>query len=114
MKQYFSRFSFLLFFTILLSKPTSAQEFQGKAYYFKKSTLQLGSFGATLSEAQKKQIQEGLKNRLENTYVLSFNKEESIFKEEEKIDAISGATDSWGKNFSPGDLYKNIKFWYLL
>ena len=23
--------------------------------------------------------------------------------------AMSGATDSWGKNFTPGDQYKNVK-----
>ena len=52
---------------------------------------------------------QNLKNRLEKTYILTFNKEESIFKEDDKLDAISGATDSWGKNFTPGNQYKNIK-----
>ena len=61
----------------------SAQDFQGKAYYFSKSTMELGRWGATMSEAQKKQIQERLKNRLEKTYILTFNKEESVFKEDE-------------------------------
>jgi GLPGLI family protein len=109
MKILLSEFYVLLLFAILIPIATSAQEYEGRAYYSKKSTLQLGSFGATMSEAQKKQIQERLKNRLEKTFVLTFNEEESLYKEEEKIDAISGATDSWGKNFSPGDLYKNIK-----
>jgi len=85
-----------------------AQGFQGKAYYFSKSRMDLGSWGARMSEAEKKQIQSRLKNRLEKTYILSFNKEESIFKEEEKVDAISGATDSWGSNFARGEQYKNI------
>jgi len=58
---------------------------------------------------KKKQIQSRLKNRLEKTYILSFNKEESLFKEEEKVDAISGATDSWGSNFARGEQYKNIR-----
>ena len=31
------------------------------------------------------------------------------FKEDEKLDAMSGATDSWGKNFAPGEQYKNVK-----
>ena len=92
----------------------SAQDFQGKAYYFSKSTMELGRWGATMSEAQKKQIQERLKNRLEKTYILTFNKEESVFKEDEKIDAISGATDRWGKNFTPGEQYKNVKTKTLL
>lgn len=99
----------LMVLLMVLPLFSAAQDFQGKAYYFSKSTMELGSFGATMSEAQKKQIQERLKNRLEKTYILTFNKEESVFKEDEKIDAVSGATDSWGKNFSPGEQYKNIK-----
>lgn len=88
--------------------PNPTQDFQGKAYYFSKSSLELGTWGARMSEAQKKQIKARLKNRLEKTYILSFNSSESIFIEEEKIDAISGATDSWGSNFSRGKQYKNI------
>ena len=86
-----------------------AQDFQGKAYYFSKSSMELGRWGARLSEAQKQQVKARLKNRLEKTYVLTFNKTESMFKEEDKLDAISGATDTWGKNFTPGVQYKNIK-----
>ena len=95
----------IFFFTI----QGSAQSFQGIAYYFSKSKMELGNWGARMSEAQKKQIQNRLKNRLEKKYILSFNMQESTFVEEEKIDAISGATDSWGGYFSRGDLYKNIK-----
>lgn len=84
-------------------------DFQGKAYYFSKSTMDLGRWGARLSEAQKKQVMSRMKNRLEKTYVLTFNKSESFFEEDEKLDAMSGATDSWGSNFSPGDSYKNVK-----
>lgn len=87
----------------------ASNDFQGKAYYFSKSKMELGNWGARLSEAQKKQIESRLKNRLEKSYVLSFNKTESMFYEEAKLDAISGATDSWGKNFSPGEQYKNVK-----
>ena len=102
----------LLFGFICLSIQTiNAQEFQGKAYYFSKSTMDLGQWGARLSEAQKKQVMARLKNRLEKSYVLIFNKEESLFKEDEKldVDAVSGATNSWGKNFSQGFQYKNVK-----
>ena len=108
MKSIFAKFSFLAFL-MLLSINSSAQDFQGKAVYFAKSKMELGAWGARLSEAQKKQIQARLKNRLEKTYVLNFNREETLFKEEDKLDAISGATDSWGSNFSAGASYKNIK-----
>ena len=98
---------FLMTGTVSVDEATD--DFQGKAYYFSKSRMNLGNWGARLSEAQKKQIAARMKNRLEKTYVLTFNKEESYFIEEDKIDAISGATDSWGKNFAPGEQYKNVK-----
>lgn len=101
----------LLACLLLINAPlfVGAQDFQGKATYLTKSKMRLGNWGARLSEAQKKQIKARLKNRLEKTYVLTFNKQESMFLEEEKIDAISGATDSWGGYFSRGDQYKNTK-----
>ncbi|MFZ9003493.1 MAG: GLPGLI family protein [Robiginitalea sp.] len=91
-----------------LYEPAS-QEFQGQAFYFSKTKLELGNWGARLSEAEKKQVQERLKNRLEKTYILNFNREESVFYEEDKLDAMSGATDTWGKNFTPGRSYKDIR-----
>ena len=94
---------------LLSLSPEENQGFQGEAYYFSKSTMELGAWGSRMSEAQKKQIKNRLKNRLEKTYILSFNGSESLFIEEEKVDAMSGATDSWGSNFSRGDQYKNIQ-----
>jgi len=91
------------------SEKSTSVEVQGKAYYFSKSKLDLGNWAARMSEAQKKQMQARLKNRLEKTYILSFNSNESIFEEEERVDAISGATDSWGSNFARGKQYKNVE-----
>jgi GLPGLI family protein len=71
--------------------------------------MELGKWGERLSAGQKKQIQARLKNRLEKTYVLTFNNTESMFLEEEQVDAVSGATDTWGAYFSRGNQYKNIK-----
>jgi len=98
----------LLFF-VALSSATDKKEFQGRAIYIAKSKMELGRWGARLSEAQKKQVKERLKNRLNKTYILDFNKEASLFDEKEVLDAYSGATDSWGKNFSRGLQYKNVK-----
>ncbi|MEO1030227.1 MAG: GLPGLI family protein [Bacteroidota bacterium] len=86
-----------------------SDDFQGQAFYVSKSKMELGRWGARLSEAQKKQIEARLKNRLEKEYILTFNKEEALFYEDEKLDAMTGATDSWGKNFAPGRQYKNVK-----
>lgn len=99
----------LVVLILYIPSKSNAQEFQGKAIYLQKSKMQLGSWGARMSEAQKNQIKARLKNRLEKTLILTFNKQESTFLEDEKIDAISGATDSWGAYFSRGDLYRNTK-----
>jgi GLPGLI family protein len=106
MKKYSLIVVILLCFLI---SPLKAQSFQGKATYISKSKMELGNWGAKLSEARKNQIKARLKNRLEKTYFLTFNTQESFFKEDEKIDAISGATDSWGAYFSRGNQYKNVK-----
>ncbi|MDP5081845.1 MAG: GLPGLI family protein, partial [Winogradskyella sp.] len=85
------------------------QEFQGQATYVSKTKMELGNWGKGRSEAEIKQIAARMKDRLEKKYFLTFNKEESVFYEDEKLDAMSGATDSWGKNFVPGRQYKNVK-----
>lgn len=108
----FKTVSLLLTAVLLISlfsfKP-EPKEFQGRAIYFAKSKMELGRWGERMSEAQKKQVKARLKNRLEKTYVLDFNKEASLFEEKEKLDAMSGATDSWGKNFARGKQYKDVK-----
>ncbi|MFY9242844.1 MAG: GLPGLI family protein [Polaribacter sp.] len=106
--------SVLSVFIILLALNTNAQKISGKATYISKTKMDLGSWGARMSEGQKKEMAARLQNRLEKTYILSFNNKESVFLEEEKIDAISGATDSWGGYFSRGDHYKNIQDTKLL
>ena len=47
-------FIFLISTSVDKSKPV--QEFQARAYYFSKSKMELGNWGARLSEAQKKEI----------------------------------------------------------
>jgi GLPGLI family protein len=107
--QYFKIVFFLSVALLFSNNDLYAQDFQGKATYISKSKMELGRWGARMSEAQKKQIAARLKNRLEKEFVLVFNKQESVFTEEEQLDAISGATDSWGKNFAAGENYKNVK-----
>lgn len=91
------------------SDVTINDDFQGQAFYFSKQKMELGSWGARMTEAQKKDVYARLKNRLEKTYILNFNKTESVFIEEEQVDAMSGATDTWGANFTRGYQYKNVQ-----
>ena len=109
MKTLLLKFATVLSVFFFSYQPPASQEFQGQAYYFSKTRMDLGRWGARMSEAQKKQVKERLKSRLEKTYILDFNKDESLFDEEDRLDAMSGATDSWGKNFSAGESYKNLK-----
>ena len=103
----------LLFFTLLFATNIQSQDFQGQAYYFSKTTMDMSRWnrGGKMSEAQKKQMEARMKPWLEKTYILTFNKEESIFKEDEKLEGGPGgrAPSVWGSSFSAGLQYKNIK-----
>lgn len=112
MKSAITRLS-IIAFTFLLSVNLSAQEFQGKAYYFSKTTMDMSRWnrGGQMSEAQKKQMAARMKPWLEKTYVLTFSKEESMFIEDEKLAGPVGgrAPSVWGSSFSAGPQYKNVK-----
>ena len=109
----FSNKVILLLFTLLFATNIKAQDFQGQAYYFSKTTMDMSRWdrGGKMSEAQKKQMEARMKPWLEKTYILTFNKEESIFKEDEKLEGGPGgrAPSVWGSSFSAGLQYKNIK-----
>ena len=109
----FSNKVILLLFTLLFGTNIKAQDFQGQAYYFSKTTMDMSRWdrGGKMSEAQKKQMEARMKPWLEKTYILTFNKEESIFKEDEKLEGGPGgrAPSMWGSSFSAGLQYKNIK-----
>ena len=100
---------------MLLTVSTFAQkDFQGKAYYFSKTTLDMDNFGGRqLNDQQKKQIADRMKGMFEKTFILTFNKEESIYKEEEKLDAPSAGGGRGGRfggiSMGGGDQYKNVK-----
>ncbi|MCF2873642.1 MULTISPECIES: GLPGLI family protein [unclassified Tenacibaculum] len=88
----------------------SQSNFQGKAVYKSKTTIDPNFGGRQMSEERKKQILQRMKSMLEKTYVLNFTKNESVYKEEEKL-----ATPGTGRGFrfggmmSGGETYKNLK-----
>jgi GLPGLI family protein len=101
------------FFTLaFLSFSTFAQNISGQAYYESKTTVDLDSFGnREMSEDMKKMIAERMKSALEKTFILTFNKSESIYKEEEKLEAGAdgGGFRMMMGSFSPGAQYKNLE-----
>ncbi|NNC51370.1 MAG: GLPGLI family protein [Flaviramulus sp.] len=100
----------LLIFNFFLS--FAQNDFQGKAYYMSKTTVDMSNFGGgQLSEERKKQIADRMKSSLEKTYILTFNQSESLYKEEERLDTPG---QGGGMRFSMmsatgGDQYKNLK-----
>lgn len=100
-------------FVLCFSSALIAQDFQGKAYYQSKTTMDMGNFGGNqMSEQQRTMILERMKSMLEKTYVLSFNRTESVYKEEEKLATPSAGGGRMGGmmgSFTAGVQYKNLK-----
>jgi GLPGLI family protein len=111
---------FCIAFFFLISNTIFAQDFQGVATYQSKTTVDFNRFGGRqLSEEQKKQMKERTKSIFEKTYKLSFNKFESIYKEEDKLEApgSNGGGMHFGgymASFVGGPQYKNVKESQLL
>lgn len=93
----------------------NAQNFQGQAFYESKVNMaeDIEIETPNLSEEIKKNMLEMMKKSFEKSYILSFNKTESIYEEEQKLDAPSpsngGGMMIKMANFSGGKRYKNIK-----
>jgi GLPGLI family protein len=102
---------------VLSSTISFAQEFQGKAYYQTKTTMDLDQWGGReMSPEQKKRMEERMKSFLEKEYILTFNKTESIYKEDEKLEAPGSGRGfgGFGSSFTGGPKYKNVKTKELL
>ena len=86
----------------------SQKKFEGKATYMSKTTVDMTRFGQ-MSEQRKKQMMARFKNFLEKTYTLSFNRSESAFKENVKLDAPGTSGPRWGRSNGQGSIYKNLQ-----
>jgi len=97
---------------LFLTSISFAQNFQGKAYYFSKTSVDMDSWGGQkMSEDRKKQIADRMRSMFEKTYILNFDRVASTYKEEEVLEAPGGqgGFGRWGSSFSAGMQYKNIK-----
>jgi len=102
---------------LFISVFTYGQDFQGKAFYFSKTTVDMDNFGGReMSPDMKARIAERMKSMFEKTYVLTFNREESIYKEEEVLEAPGrgGGFGGMMSSFTGGPQYKNVKEGQLL
>ena len=101
--------------TLLFTTASLAQkDFQGKAYYQSKTTMDMNFGDRQVSEERKKEIADRMKSFLEKSYTLAFNKSESMYKEDEKLET-PGQGGGRGGRFAAimgaanGAEYKNIK-----
>lgn len=100
-----------LIFIILFTGTTYAQEIKGVVTYQTKTTMDMSRFsrdGQQMSEQRKKQIMERMKNFLEKEFTLTFTKNESFYKEEEKLATPGQGGGRFGGGFTQGGIYKNI------
>jgi GLPGLI family protein len=67
--------------------------------------------GKNMDEAMRKMIADRMKQYLEKTFILTFNEKESIYKEEEKLEAgqSGGMMKMMMGSFSAGKQYKNTE-----
>ncbi len=103
-----------IIFTIvfLLSIFSFSQNFQGKAYYktMREFKIKIDSTGK-IPSAEQIVIKEMIQKQMQKTYILTFNKTQSLYKEEVQLDepmvAKNGITIKIGN--SNDVLYKNTK-----
>lgn len=104
---------YILIFSILFSFGVNAQNISGQAFYESKTTVDMDALGGgrEMSEEMKKTVATMMKSALEKTYILTFNKDESIYKEQEKLDAapMNPGFKMMMSSYTPGAQYKNLK-----
>ena len=100
-------------FTLLFSIAITAQNFTGQAVYQTKTSMDMDFGGPQMTEQMRQQVAEMMRRALEKTYILNFNQDESIYREEERLDTPGGGGGGFGMmmmgNFTAGAQYKNTK-----
>lgn len=100
-------FAVLLVFSTL----ANAQDFTGIATYKTKRKIDIQMDSTQMNSEMHQKMMDMLKKQFEKTFILTFNKEESIYKEEEKLGAPQmGGMQMVVVNTGGSDvLYKNTK-----
>ncbi|WP_051224123.1 GLPGLI family protein [Flavobacterium tegetincola] len=96
---------------VFLPSVLLAQNFQGMAVYESKRSLkELKIESKDLNDDMMKKIMDGMKKQYEKTYILNFNKYESVYQEEQKLETPSSGFSMGFMSSSANEVtYKNIK-----
>ena len=96
----------LILLFLLISTVSFSQEFQVRAIYISKSLNNVVFDTKAMSDEKAKELNEKINKMFEKTFILNFNKTESLYQEEQKLKE----TGSRGSTFASeleGELYKN-------
>lgn len=87
MKKFILKTLILLFLVTPLL--TRAQDFQGKAIYktHRKMDIKMGGDNNAISDSQHEMMKEQMKKMFQKTFILSFSKSKSIYKEDVKLNS---------------------------
>jgi GLPGLI family protein len=96
---------------VIVPNQIIAQDFQGVAIYKSHRKVDLKINDDKGNSEMQKQIQEQLKKQFQQEYTLTFNKNESVYKQNEKLDAPTPSQSGFKISIGQNDdvLYKNIQ-----
>tara|TARA_R110002020_G_scaffold36216_1_gene108890 strand:- start:394 stop:1230 length:837 start_codon:yes stop_codon:yes gene_type:complete len=104
---------FIVFaFAFAFAKPLAAQDFQGIATYKTRRQIDIKMDSTQMNDEMQKRLQEQLKKQFQKEFILQFNRNESVYKENEKLDAPQvGNSSGIQIKISAGNsiLYKNTQ-----
>ncbi len=96
---------------VMVTSSVWAQDFQGEATYKSHRQLNIKLDSTQVSSEMHERMMAMMKKQMEKTFILNFNKEESIYKEDEQLESPTPAgmqivmVDTGGSDI----LYKNTK-----
>jgi len=101
----------IIVLALMLVLKLEAQDFQGVATYKSHRKVDLKMDESKMSSEQQKSIQAQLRKQFQKEYTLKFNKYESIYKQEQKLEAPQPVSSGISIKIVQGDdvMYKNIK-----
>lgn len=105
-----------IFFALIALAATvaTAQEISGEATYLSKTKMDTSWMdeNRNLTPEQRKRIEQNMKKMSEKTFTLTFNRNESMYKEEKELQTPGRGGRGWGNwmgTSMSGDKYKNLE-----
>lgn len=101
-----------LLLAVLFAGSLTAQNFQGKVTYKSKRKIDIKLDSTQVDTGMHKKMMKMLKKQFEKTFILTFDKNESVYKEDEKLEKPQGPSNMEMVMINTGGsdiLYKNTK-----